>query len=86
MKEIKDLLNWRPKGEIDLKSISKVNHGKYFKYSYTDEDKDQPFFSEAYLYNLLGKESARTLLGLMERVCKEVTGKTINEIQEEKKK
>jgi len=27
-----------------------------------DTDSEAPFFSEAYLYNLLGKEDARTLL------------------------
>ena len=30
-----------------------------------DEDSTAPFFSEAYLYNLLGKEDARTLLAMM---------------------
>ena len=28
-------------------------------------DEKAPFFSESYLYNLLGKEEARTLLALM---------------------
>lgn len=31
-------------------------------------DEEAPFFSEAYLYNLLGKEEARTLLALVRRV------------------
>ncbi len=31
----------------------------------TKFDEKAPFFSEAYLYNLLGKENARTLLALM---------------------
>ncbi len=31
-----------------------------------DQDALQPFFSEAYLYNLLGKEDARSLLYRME--------------------
>ena len=35
---------------------------------YEKGDEKQPFFSEAYLYNLLGKEDARTLLALMRPV------------------
>ena len=34
---------------------------------YEDGDEDSPFLSEAYLYNLLGKEDARTLLALLSR-------------------
>ena len=30
---------------------------------YTEGDEDTPFFSEAYLYNLLDKDDARTVLG-----------------------
>jgi len=37
------------------------------KYS-TKSDEKAPFFSESYLYNLLGKEEARTLLALMRPV------------------
>lgn len=33
-----------------------------------DSDKQAPFFTEAYLYSLLGKEDARTLLTLLRRV------------------
>lgn len=33
-----------------------------------DLDARAPFFSEAYLYNLLGKEDARTLLALIRRL------------------
>jgi hypothetical protein len=35
---------------------------------YEAEDEKQPFFSEAYLYTLLGKEDARTVLALWKRV------------------
>ena len=71
-KEIKELLEWVPEA-VDLKAISKINYPpKYFpKKEYgeicTDEDPKQPFFSEAYLYNLLGKEDARTLRVLIRR-------------------
>lgn len=33
---------------------------------YEKGDEDAPFFSEAYLYNLLGKDDARTLLYLIQ--------------------
>jgi len=70
--EIKALLNWTPEG-VPLKEISKINYPeKHFpKKIYgeicTDEDCKAPFFSEAYLYNLLGKEDARTLMALLEK-------------------
>jgi hypothetical protein len=34
----------------------------YGKEGYEKGDEDAPFYTEAYLYNLLGKEDARTLL------------------------
>ena len=37
---------------------------------YQNGDENAPFFSEVYLYNLLGKEEARTLLALMRPVWK----------------
>lgn len=33
------------------------------------EDSEQAFISESYLYNLLGKEDARTLLARMHQLC-----------------
>lgn len=74
-KEIKELLSWTPEG-VDLKAIGKINYPpKHFpKKEYgeivTDEDCKCPFFSEAYLYALLGKEDARTLSCLLERAFK----------------
>lgn len=35
------------------------------------EDENAPFFTEAYLYNLIGKEKARELLGLMDKIWEE---------------
>lgn len=35
---------------------------------YDEGDEFTPFFSEAFLYNLLGKDEARTLRGLLRRV------------------
>jgi len=76
-KQIEKLLNWTPEG-VDLKKICKINYpSKYFpKKQYgemcTDEDCRQPFFSESYLYPLLGKEDARTLLALLRQAFESV--------------
>lgn len=88
-KEIKELLNWTPEG-VDLKAIGKVNYPeKYFpKKQYgeivTDEDCKQPFFCESYLYPLLGKMDARTLLCLLERAF-ESLGVSIDDYKESEK-
>jgi hypothetical protein len=37
---------------------------------YSKGDEDQPFFSEAYLYNLVGKDDARTILGTLHHLMK----------------
>lgn len=37
---------------------------------YEAGDERAPFFSEAYLYNLLGKDDARSVLIGLRRVCK----------------
>jgi hypothetical protein len=66
----KVLLSWVPEG-VPLKRISTINYPvKFFGKAFQEGDDKQPFFSEAYLYNLLGKEDARTLLALMRRLCK----------------
>ena len=70
---LKTIMEWTPE-HVDLKAISKVNYPqKYFpKKEYgeicTDEDCKCPFFSESYLYNLLGKDDARTLLALIRKL------------------
>lgn len=35
---------------------------------YEEGDENAPFFTEAYLYNLLGKEEARTVLAMLHKV------------------
>ncbi len=76
-KEIKALLEWVPEA-VDLKAISKINYPpkywpkKEYGEIYTDEDAKQPFFSEAYLYNLLGKEDARTVMCLLKAALESV--------------
>lgn len=37
---------------------------------YEEGDENAPFFSEAYLYNLVGKEDARTILCLFENLAR----------------
>lgn len=37
---------------------------------YEENDENAPFFSEAFLYNLVGKEDARTILGLIEHLAR----------------
>ena len=69
---IHDLLNWTPEG-VPLKKISRLHYPesafprKEYGEICTDEDCKAPFFSEAYLYNLLGKEDARTLMALLQK-------------------
>jgi len=55
---LKELLEWKPE-QFGLPNFFKKS-GYYSK-----GDEDAPFFSEAFLYNLLGKEDARTLLHLL---------------------
>lgn len=67
---VKELLKWVPES-VDLQKISRINYPvSVFGKVYDIGDAKQPFFSEAYLYNLLGKEDARTLLALMRRLCR----------------
>ena len=67
---MKKLLEWTPES-VPLEEISRVNYPvKVWGKVFGKEDEKQPFFSEAYLYNLLGKEDARTLLALMSQLCK----------------
>jgi hypothetical protein len=37
---------------------------------YDEGDEEAPFFSEAFLYNLLGKDEARSVLAIMRRLSK----------------
>jgi len=47
-------------------------HAGFFSKSrgYAKGDEDAPFFSEAYLYNLLGKEDARTVLAIVNNLIR----------------
>lgn len=59
--DVKKLLSWTP-SYPDMKNVFNKKNEMYER-----GDEKAPFFSEAYLYNLLGKEDARTLLALMRR-------------------
>lgn len=37
---------------------------------YSDGDENAPFFTEAFLYNLLGKDEARSVLDIVRRLCR----------------
>lgn len=50
----------------------------------TREDAKAPFISESYLYNLLGKEDARTLLARVHQLCI-VLGVDMDTLYEEEK-
>ncbi len=50
---------------IDLKAHANLAWGPE---GYEPEDEEAPFFTEAFLYNLLGKEEARTVLSLVRQV------------------
>ncbi len=56
---IKDLLEWTPENKYILDKNSNY---------YEKDDEDAPFVSETYLYNLLGKEDARTFRALLKNV------------------
>jgi hypothetical protein len=57
---VKELYEWKP--EYFQVSIDFKENGHY-----TEGDENAPFLSEKFLYNLLGKSDARTLLGLIKR-------------------
>lgn len=58
IKVLKELYYWKPEGGFpDCKPQYSEDH-----FDYLD---DCPFFSETYLYNLLGKEDARTILAML---------------------
>lgn len=64
-----------------LEFICEDNHLDKNSDFYDKDDENAPFFSEAYLYNLLGKEDARSLLARMRKVCKAI-GMTETQIRE----
>lgn len=74
-----ELLKWTPEGKEILKDVSKIVNGKG---AYQKGDEDCPFVSEAYLYNLLGKEDARTFLALLNNIIREM-GLDMDELEEE---
>lgn len=74
-KVLADLLNFSPERSEDFgiffKKLSDEEEG-YGTMMYEPGDEKAPFFSETFLYNLLGKDDARTLRGLIANVCKAV--------------
>lgn len=73
---VERLLEWKPeRTPVELKEVEYSGQYSYVVESgrmdreraeeLLEGDADCPFFSERYLYNLLGKDDARTLLALM---------------------
>jgi len=71
------LANWVPPGLTPSMAASLL-YGVDTEYTKTDDG--APFLSEAYLYNVFGKEDARTLLALISRIL-EASGATLWEVQ-----
>lgn len=57
---------WR---DLFIKNDTDEGTGRRYG-TYAEGDETAPFFSEAFLYNLLGKDEARSVLGIMSRLCK----------------
>lgn len=55
---------WR---ERFIESDTREDGSRYGMYAEGDEN--APFYSEAFLYNLLGKDEARTVLSITRRLC-----------------
>lgn len=62
-----DLAETRVEG-VDLFNHAVAQHGSDVHDWYDEEDEEAPFFSEAYLYPLLGKDAARTVLALIRSI------------------
>lgn len=65
IKAAKELIKWCPNDFPYPSTIKKSG-------MYEEGDEEAPFFSEAYLYNLMGKGNARTILGLLNGLLKTV--------------
>jgi len=72
---LRDMENWKPQ-DRPIQFTRKHNPYASIKgavpQSELDEDAEAPFFTEAFLYNLLGKEDARSLLNRFEKVTDEL--------------
>ena len=56
---------WR---DLFIKNDTNTMTGKRMG-MYDEGDERAPFFTEAFLYNLLGKDEARSVLGIINRLC-----------------
>lgn len=59
-KAVEELYQWKPDQYTPNSSFKKSGY-------YSKGDEDAPFLSESFLYNLLGKSDARSLLGMLNR-------------------
>ena len=63
LEAVKRLADFKLEWQID-----KERFPAFFGEGYEPGDEDCPFFSEGCLYNLVGKEDARTVLGLIRKI------------------
>ncbi len=69
VKAFRELAAWKPEDEEDWKrELKRLGKAWYGQDVYEEGDETMPFFSEAFLYLLLGKEDARSLLGRLDRL------------------
>jgi len=57
---------------FEFKTNGAVKFNKNPQYGYSKGDEDAPFFSECYLYNLLGKDDARSVQAILYCIAKQV--------------
>ena len=62
---LRQLAKMKLAGEVDLRAHAETSG---WLDGYEEEDEDAPFFSEAYLYCLLGKEAGRSVLAAIRPV------------------
>lgn len=55
--------------EFDAATLKSISVNVSGRGMYSKGDEDAPFYSEAFLYNLVGKDDARTVLGSVERLA-----------------
>lgn len=73
-RELRGLVTFVVEASGDLLITMRENqermYGASFVVAVEEADATQPFFSEAVLYPLIGKEDARSVLGRMENLCR----------------
>lgn len=80
---VQELANWKPGWPSGCVS---AYHEEYDEVTEAEEIKranGSPFFTEAFTYEMFGKEEARTVLALFEQLCRAAGAPDYHELQEE---